>query len=69
MKKLLACLLSLLSVASFAQFPGANRILSGIDVGAAFQKGTFAPSLTYYELLTVGRQKAFSIGWTFSVGC
>lgn len=68
MKKLLACLLSLLSVTSFAQFPGSNRILSGIDLGTAFQKGTVAPSLTYYELLTVGRQKVFSIGWTFSAG-
>ena len=66
MKKLLVCYLFLLSVNSWGQSPVSSRILSGIDLGASFQKGTFSPSITYYELLNIGKQKTFSVGWTFT---
>lgn len=60
------CLLfsCLLPFWSLAQSPVATRISSGIDLGAGFRSGQISPSLTYYQLLNVTKDRSFSIGWT-----
>jgi len=36
----------------------------GIDVGVGSKKGYLNPSLTYYELTSLGRKESLLIGWT-----
>jgi hypothetical protein len=55
------CLLPLLSV---AQSPVSTRLSAGADLGAGFRPGQISPSLTYYQLLNVTKQKLISVGWT-----
>lgn len=57
----LICLLPLLSV---AQSPVSTRLSAGVDLGAGFRPGQVSPSLSYYQLLKVTKQKLIAIGWT-----
>ncbi|GAB4022177.1 hypothetical protein GCM10028808_69210 [Spirosoma migulaei] len=68
MKKILVGLLLVVSVNSFAQSPVATRLSSGYDVGMAYSTGHYNPSLTYFQLLTIGERKLFSLGWTMRLG-
>ncbi|OIN59564.1 hypothetical protein [Arsenicibacter rosenii] len=61
-------LFALIPFLSFSQSQFTNRISKGIDVGLAFKNDHTAPSFTYYELLHLGRQEVFSLGWTFRAG-
>lgn len=64
--KRIALTLILLALVRFghAQSPVAARIRSGYDVGMAYATGNYNPSLTYYQLLTLGEHRLFSIGYT-----
>ena len=48
---------------SLAQSPVSTRISSGLDVGAGFRREQISPSLSYYQLLSVTREKFLSVGW------
>lgn len=60
-KILFICLMPLVAA---AQAPVSTRISSGFDIGAGFRKEQISPSISYYQLLNVTRQKLLSIGWT-----
>ncbi|KAB7731067.1 hypothetical protein F5984_09625 [Rudanella paleaurantiibacter] len=64
MKKIMLALCALLSIQAYAQGPVSTRIRSGLDVGFAFKKDNYAPSLTYFQLMNIGRNKVISVGWT-----
>jgi hypothetical protein len=68
MTKLLTTLLIFFSVHSFAQSPVSARLKSGFDVGMAYSKSNYNPSLAYYQLINVGERKMFSLGWTMRLG-
>lgn len=68
MKGFYTILFAFLPFVSFSQSQFTNRISKGMDVGLAFKNDHTAPSLTYYELLHLGRQQVFSLGWTFRAG-
>ncbi|MFD2570570.1 hypothetical protein ACFSUS_08000 [Spirosoma soli] len=68
MKKVLITLLTLFSVSSFAQSPVATRISSGFDLGMAYSKNNYNPSLAYYQLINVGERKLLAFGWTVRLG-
>lgn len=55
------CFVPLISV---AQEPVSTRINSGLDIGVGFRQEQISPSISYYQLLNVTRQKLFSLGWT-----
>ncbi|RYF67737.1 MAG: hypothetical protein EOO39_20690 [Cytophagaceae bacterium] len=58
---LFICFLPLMSV---AQSPVSNRLSAGVDLGADFAKEQVSPSLTYFQLLHITKQKFLSVGWT-----
>ena len=68
MKKVLVTLLTLISLSGFAQSPVAARLSSGFDLGMAYTKNRYNPSIAYYQLITVGESKVFSLGWTARLG-
>ncbi len=68
MKKLFVAFLLLISFASVAQSPVAARLSSGYDIGMAYSAGHYNPSISYYQLLKVGQQKLFSLGWNLRLG-
>lgn len=68
MTKLLIALLIFFSVHSFAQSPVSARLRSGFDVGMAYSKSNYNPSIVYYQLINVGERKVFSFGWTMRLG-
>jgi hypothetical protein len=68
MKKVPVALLILLSTYSFAQSPVAARLNSGFDVGMAYSKNNYNPSVAYYQLINVGERKLFAFGWTVRLG-
>lgn len=68
MKKLLIALLTFLSVHSFAQSPVSTRLSSGYEVGMAYSKNNYNPSLGYYQLINIGERKLVSLGWTARLG-
>ncbi len=61
-------LFAIIPLVSFSQSQFNNRISKGIDLGIGFKNDHTAPSFTYYELLNLGRQEVFSLGWTFRAG-
>ena len=68
MKQAISALLILFSFHSFAQSPVSARLSSGYDMGMAYSKSQYNPSITYYQLLNVGERKLFSFGWTARLG-
>ena len=68
MKKLLVALLTFFSVHSFAQSPVSARLNNGFDLGMAYSKDNYNPSIAYYQLINVGERKLFSFGWTARLG-
>ena len=68
MKKLLIALLTFFSVHSFAQSPVSTRLTNGFDLGMAYSKNNYNPSIAYYQLINVGERKLFSFGWTARLG-
>lgn len=68
MTKLLIALLTFVSVHSFAQSPVSARLKSGFDIGMAYSKSNYNPSIAYYQLINVGERKLFSLGWTMRLG-
>ncbi|MGF7215177.1 hypothetical protein GGR92_001317 [Spirosoma lacussanchae] len=68
MKTVFAGLFFLLSVQSFAQSPVAARLSSGYDLGMAYSKDHYNPSLAYYQLINIGERKLFALGWTLRLG-
>ncbi|QKZ15326.1 hypothetical protein [Spirosoma sp. KUDC1026] len=68
MKKVLATLLTLISLSGFAQSPVAARLSSGFDLGMAYTKNRYNPSIAYYQLISLGESKVFSLGWTARLG-
>jgi hypothetical protein len=68
MKKFLVAIFILFSLHSFAQSPVAARLSSGFDVGMAFAKNNYNPSIAYYQLLNIGERKLFALGWTMRLG-
>jgi hypothetical protein len=68
MKKIIVAVLTLFSIPSFAQSPVAARLKSGFDLGMAYSKNNYNPSITYYQLINVGERKLFSLGWTLRLG-
>lgn len=68
MTKSLIALLLFVSVHSFAQSPVSARLKSGFDIGMAYSKNNYNPSIAYYQLINVGERKLFSLGWTLRLG-
>lgn len=68
MKKIPVAFLLLVSFTSFAQSPVAARLSSGYDIGMAYSTGHYNPSISYYQMLSVGEQKLFSFGWNLRLG-
>lgn len=68
MKNVLIALLTILSAHSFAQSPVAARLSSGFDLGMAYSKNNYNPSIAYYQLLNVGERKLIAFGWTARLG-
>ncbi|MGA0558249.1 hypothetical protein ACO2Q8_16435 [Larkinella sp. VNQ87] len=68
MRKIVTFVFVLFSVTTFAQSPTASRLSSGVDIGAAFKKDYWVPSLTYFEMLNLDANQIFSIGWTARLG-
>jgi len=68
MKRIIVALLTLISIHSFAQSPVAARLKSGFDLGMAYTKSNYNPSITYYQLINIGERKMFSLGWTLRLG-
>jgi hypothetical protein len=68
MKKLLCFLLSLSPLFTLAQSPVSARLSSGYDIGMAYSKDHYNPSLVYYQLINIGERKIFSLGWTARLG-
>ncbi|WP_229379467.1 hypothetical protein [Fibrella forsythiae] len=64
MNKLRILFICFLPLVSVAQSPVSNRLSAGVDLGAGFAKEQISPSLTYYQLLHVTKQKFLSVGWT-----
>lgn len=61
---LLVGLIWLTATAAWAQSPVANRISSGVDLGAGFKVDNINPSVQYYQVLHLVPNRLFSIGWT-----
>lgn len=68
MKKFLIALLTFSAFHTYAQSPVASRLRSGFDLGIAIKNDYYNPSLTYYQLINVGANKSFSVGWTARLG-
>lgn len=68
MKNGLTALFLLICFSTFAQSPVAKRVTSGADMGYAFRKDHYNPSLTYYQLLNIGERRLISLGWTAKLG-
>lgn len=68
MKKILTGILTLFSIYSIAQSPVAARLNSGLDLGMAYSKSNYNPSLAYYQLINIGERKIISLGWTARLG-
>ncbi|GAB2557956.1 hypothetical protein [Spirosoma aerophilum] len=68
MKKLLCLVLSLFPFFAIAQSPVSARLSSGYDIGMAYSKNNYNPSLAYYQLINLGERKVFSLGWTARLG-
>ncbi|GAB3934617.1 hypothetical protein [Larkinella terrae] len=64
MRKIVTALFTFLTIVAYSQTPTSSRLSSGVDVGAAFKNDYLVPSITYYEMLNVGKEQLFSIGWT-----
>lgn len=68
MKKVPIALLILLSSYTFAQSPVSARLNAGFDLGMAYSKNNYNPSLAYYQLINLGERKLLSLGWTVRLG-
>ncbi|UHG90601.1 hypothetical protein [Spirosoma oryzicola] len=68
MKKFIIAVLTLFSIPGFAQSPVSTRLSSGYDVGMAYSKNNYNPSLAYYQMINIGERKLFSLGWTLRLG-
>ena len=68
MQKYIVTLFTLVSIHSFAQSPVSARLSSGVDLGMAYSNSHYNPSFIYYQLINIGEQKIFSLGWTLRVG-
>ena len=68
MKQVISVVLTLLPFLTFAQSPVAARLSSGYDIGMAYSKNRYNPSLSYYQLINIGDKKIFSLGWTARLG-
>lgn len=68
MKNVFVAALTLFSVYSFAQSPVSARLSSGFDVGIAYSKNNYNPSLAYYQLINVRQRKLFAFGFTVRLG-
>lgn len=68
MKALPVALLLIASINCFAQSLVSARIKSGVDLGVGIKKQQLAPSLNYYQLLSVGESRVFSFGYTAKLG-
>ena len=68
MNKLLIAVLLFFSVHGFAQSPVSARLSSGFDVGMAYAKNNYHPSIAYYQLINAGERKLFAFGWTARLG-
>ena len=68
MIKPLIALLLFFSVHGFAQSPVSARLKSGFDVGMAYSKNNYHPSVAYYQLINAGERKLFALGWTMRLG-
>jgi hypothetical protein len=64
MKKQLFFLFMLLAFAAHSQHPAPSRVASGLDVGFAFKKDNYVPSLTFAQVLHIGGKRLLSVGWT-----
>ena len=68
MKKMLAVLTAFVTSHTFAQSPVSARLQSGYDLGMAYAKDNYNPSVAYYQLINIGNRKLFAVGWTVRVG-
>ncbi|CCH51176.1 hypothetical protein BN8_00090 [Fibrisoma limi BUZ 3] len=68
MRKILVALLTTIALHSYAQSPVASRLRGGFDVGLAIKNDYYNPSITYYQLINLGDQRLFSLGWTGRLG-
>ncbi|SOD78310.1 hypothetical protein [Spirosoma fluviale] len=68
MKQTLIALLTLVPLFAVAQSPVSARLSSGYDLGMAYSKNKYNPSITYYQLIHVGERKLLSLGWTARLG-
>ncbi|WP_461137753.1 hypothetical protein [Spirosoma pomorum] len=68
MKKFLVTLFTLISISGFAQSPVSARLSSGFDLGMAYTKNRYNPSIAYYQLINIRESKIFSLGWTARLG-
>lgn len=68
MTKLLTGVLLFFSVHGFGQSPVSARLKSGFDVGMAYAKNNYHPSIAYYQLINADERKLFAFGWTMRLG-
>lgn len=68
MTKLLIGVLLCLAAHGFGQSPVSARLKSGFDVGMAYSKNNYQPSIAYYQLINAGERKLFALGWTMRLG-
>ncbi len=61
-------MMSLFSVGSVAQSPVSARLRSGVDLGMAYTKDHYNPSIAYFQLINVTASKLLSVGWTARLG-
>lgn len=68
MKKLIFVFFTFFTIHAFAQSPVSARLSSGFDLGMAYTKNNYHPSVAYYQLINVGERKLFSFGWNLRLG-
>lgn len=68
MKKLITVVVALFPFFAVAQSPVSARLSSGYDLGMAYSKNNYNPSIAYYQLINFGERKLLSIGWTARLG-
>ncbi|GAB3038979.1 hypothetical protein [Spirosoma pulveris] len=68
MKQILIALVTIVPLYTVAQSSVSARLSSGYDLGMAYSKNKYNPSVTYFQLINVGERKLFSLGWTARLG-
>jgi hypothetical protein len=52
------------SFQGYSQKVHKNGLSGGIDAGTGFKNGSYNPSITYYELVSIAKNEFLFVGWT-----